>query len=457
MSMWGRKSKETANAEADGNAIGLTQAFAPVDEDALPVKRGRHARHAADDGNAMGLTQAFAPVDADGFSGASAGFRDDADFEGDAWMPDDEAWSSYGGYEKSLDGFDVMGGEEDDRAAAQDLAFAGASSEDLPSAPAVGALDVPEKPAKRGRHARHAAPAADELGFAEGAVDLPETDLSVIDVDASAAGGASRAKGSKDEIPAYMRKSRRMRRILTVVIILLVALLAAGAFFAWQRLGADASSARQQAQTLEVSTDIQGAEASDSASASVKKTSAPDLVSLMGLTQDEAIEALQHGAQVSATSEVNEADSSVKTEVRVALTAEPADTRTGTPTVYLGLDADGRVVQAGYSTSSSSLGYGSLSFSDAVQNEHIIEKTLAEVGLSVEEGSVSLPADRAAYSTYASDGKTLVKEYCSFEGQAEGAGGSYTWSAVLSYDYSTANATGNLTDTVRLVYVYVNA
>lgn len=456
MSMWGRKSKDAVKAETDGSAIGLTQAFASVDEDALPVKRGRHARHAADEGNAMGLTQAFAPVDADGFSGSSAGFHADPDdFEGDAWMPDDEAWSSYGGYEKSLDGFDVMGGEEE-RAVEGDSAFADAS-DDLPSAPAVGALDVPEKPAKRGRHARHAAPAADEFGSAEGAVDSSESGLSVTSVEATAADGAPRSKGSKDEVPAYLRKSRRMRRILTAVIVLLVLLLAAGAFFAWQRLGADASSARQQAQTLEVSTDIQGAEASDSASASVKKTSAPDLVSLMGLTQDEAVEALQHGAQVSATSEVNEADNPVKTEVRVALTAEPADTRTGTPTVYLGLDADGRVVQAGYSTSSSSLGYGSLSFSDAVQNEHIIEKTLAEVGLSVEEGSVSLPADRAAYSTYASDGKTLVKEYCSFEGEAEGEGGSYTWSAVLSYDYSTANATGNLTDTVRLVYVYVNA
>lgn len=451
MSMWGRKSKDAAKAEADGNAIGLTQAFAPVDDDALPVKRGRHARHAADEGNAMGLTQAFAPVDVDGFSGSSATARGDADaFEGDAWMPDDEAWGGYGGYGKSLDGFDVMGDEGDERAAEGDSAFAAASSGDLPPAPAVGALDVPEKPAKRGRHARHAAPAADEPASAEAAAGFPEADAIAVDE-------APRIGGSKEEVPAYLRKSRRMRRVLTAVIVLLVVLLAAGAFFAWQRLGADASSARQQAQTLEVSTDIQGVEASDSASASVKKTSAPDLVSLMGLTQDEAIETLQHGAQVSATSEVNEAGSPVKTEVRVALTAEPADTRTGTPTVYLGLDADGRIVQAGYSTSSSSLGYGSLSFSDAVQNERIIEKTLAEVGLSVEEGSVSLPADRAAYSTYASDGKTLVKEYCSFEGEAEGKDGSYTWSAVLSYDYSTANATGNLTDTVRLVYVYVNA
>ena len=31
------------------------------------------------------------------------------------------------------------------------------------------------------------------------------------------------------------------------------------------------------------------------------------------------------------------------------------------------------------------------------------------------------------------------------------------WSAILSYDYNTANATGNLADTVRTVYVYIDS
>ena len=55
----------------------------------------------------------------------------------------------------------------------------------------------------------------------------------------------------------------------------------------------------------------------------------------------------------------------MKKSVTVALTAEPADSRSGTPTVYLGLDADGKVIQAGYSAATASLGYGSLSFADA--------------------------------------------------------------------------------------------
>ena len=273
---------------------------------------------------------------------------------------------------------------------------------------------------------------------------------------ASQARVGKHGRGSDDEMPAYMRKSRRMRRILTVVIVLLVLLLAAGGFFTWQLLQEAKSSATQQIKTQDTSAEINSGAASDASTTAVKKTTAPELVPLLGLTQEQAVEQLQRGAQISATSEINEEENPIKMEVRVALTAEPADSRTGTPTVYLGLDEGGLVIQAGYSASTTSLGYGSLSFSDAVRNEHIIEDTLAEVGLLVDDGVVALPEDKAAYSTYDSDGKTLVKEYCSFEGTAQADGSTYGWSAVLSYDYSTANATGNLADTVRLIYVYVN-
>ena len=189
----------------------------------------------------------------------------------------------------------------------------------------------------------------------------------------------------------------------------------------------------------------------------MKKTSAPNLTELLGCTQDDALAKVGRGAQVTVSNEVNEEGNPIKTEVRVALTDEPADTRTGTPTLYLGLDEDGAVVQAGYSAGTASLGYGTLSFSDAVKNESIIEKTLQEAGISVPVGTVSLPADKTEYSTYASDGTTLVKEYCPFSGDIDINGVSHTWSAVLSYDYSVANASGNLADTIRIIYVYINA
>ena len=92
-----------------------------------------------------------------------------------------------------------------------------------------------------------------------------------------------------------------------------------------------------------------------------------------------------------------------------------------------------------------------------MKNESIIEKTLQEAGISVPAGTVSLPADKTEYSTYASDGTTLVKEYCPFSGDIDINGVSHTCSAVLSYDYSVANASGNLADTIRIIYVYINA
>ncbi len=383
--------KNSKNA-ADGNAIGLTQAFAPVDEEGF-VRRGRHAR-----------------VDS-----------------GDDWTPDDAAWDAF---------------------------ESGEAFEDIP----VASEDFEDEttdivPAKRGKHAKHAAVVdeVDEYGF-----DAEPVTAELIE---DGAGGKHGKKGKKsdEDLPEYMRKSRRMRKILTVVIVLLVLLaLAAGAgIFQIVKIGQEASV--QQTQNVEhEASSITGAEANDASSAvTVKKTNVPDLASLIGLTQDEAIEKLGSGAQVTASIELNEAGNPITKEVRVALTEEPSDSRTGTPTVYLGLNDAGKIIQAGYSTSTTSLGYGSLSFADAVRNEHIIEKTLAEAGITVAEGTVSLPEDKMAYSTYGTDGTTLTKEYCSFAGDAEVNGSTEQWSAVLSYDYAVANATGNLADTVRTIYVYI--
>ena len=376
----------TSKSAADGNAIGLTQAFAPIDDEGF-VRRGRHARFDS----------------------------------GDDWTPDDEAWDAYEAGE-SADSFDEPADEE--------------------------CLDLAPAP-KRGKHAKHAA-VIDE-------VDQQGFDIVVADCDVKGEKRGRKGKKSDDDLPEYMRKSRRMRRILTVVIVLLVILaLAAGAgIFQIVKIGQEAS-VQQTQQVEQEASSITGAEANDASSATtVKKTNVPDLVSLVGLTQDEAVESLGEGAQLTSSIDVNEQGNPIKREVRVALTAEPSDSRAGTPTVYLGLNDEDKVIQAGYSASTTSLGYGSLSFADAVRNEHIIEKTLGEAGVQVEEGSVSLPEDKMAYSTYGSDGTTLAKEYCSFSGEAEVNGSAEEWSAVLSYDYAVANATGNLADTVRTIYVYI--
>lgn len=255
---------------------------------------------------------------------------------------------------------------------------------------------------------------------------------------------------------AYVQKSARMRKILIGVIILLIVFIVVGTFLCLQMITAARDAAVMQSQITPTSTIKTSEEATkDSSATTSKKTAVPNLVSLLGKTQEEALTALQHGAKVTSSLPLSEEGNPVKEEVRIALTEEPADSRGGTPTVLISLDGSGSIIRAGYTTTTSSLGYGSLSFSDAIQNESIIEKTLAEAGVTVPLTSLKLPEDKMEYSTYASDGTTLTKESYTFSGNGSAEGSEIPWSGTLSYDYTMANATGNLVDTIRTIYVYV--
>lgn len=257
----------------------------------------------------------------------------------------------------------------------------------------------------------------------------------------------------------YSKKARRVRTALIVVVVLLIALLIAaiaGVVMLMQEVqNVAVQQTVEQQQDLD-SSSMDDDKTTDTNTDSTKITEVPGLTSLLGKTQDEAVVELAHGATVTSTREVNEEGNDIKTSVTVALTDEPADSKSGTPTVYLGLNTEGKVIEAGYSVATASLGYGNLSFVDAVDNEHIIEKTLQEAGIGVAEGSVSLPTDKTEYSSYASDGKTLTKESYTFSGTANVNGADHEWSSVLMYDYTTANTMSNLAETIRMIYVYVN-
>lgn len=413
--------------------MGLTEAFTPVGE--APASEQRR-KDFEEDGSPMGLTQAFSPV----------GVR----------------------YQPS--GSD----EEDGSPIGLTQAFA---AEDEPE----------EKP--RGRHARHA---ANPDAFDDGAMDWDDEgneddegenenrqdtgDFAPVALTTLTADDEGRElpadsenmtraqkraakKQAREALPSYMKKSRRTRRILIVVFVLLILLAGAGVYFVSQLISAVGDSAVEKAQVSQDSQDTTAIDGSSTTDAVVveKTTTVPDLATLLGKTTDEAIEAVGRGASVAMEREVAEAGSAIVKEVRLSLNDEPADARIGVPTVYLGLNEAGVVVQAGYSASTSSLGYGSLSFADAVQAEHLIEKTLQEAGAPVEDGAAVLPEDSSVYSTYGPDGATLVREYCSFGGTVAVNDTDCVWSAILSYDYNTANATGNLADTVRTVYVYLDS
>lgn len=262
---------------------------------------------------------------------------------------------------------------------------------------------------------------------------------------------------TRDHMDVRQKRSRRMRWVLRVVILLLLVLIAALAYFGYQLYQESNNLAAQQdlavpqdvAKTAEVDTATH-----DSVAASVVTTTVPNLVAIMGKNQDEAATALERGATVTVESPVDDPNDPIKLKQTVVLTEEPSDSKSGTPTAYLGFDEGGKAIMAGYSAPTTCLGYGSASFADAVSNEHIIETVLREAGLDVKDGDVKLP-EQSQYSTYAEDGKTLVKEQATFEGKAKAGDTEYRWSSVLLYNYTASNASGNLSDTVRTVFVYV--
>ena len=387
---------ERRDRACSDESLGLTEAFSPIGAGDAPAGGSQ-----ADGDVPLGLTEAFAPLPAS--HGAHAG------------------------------GFSYKGDTSDEYGDALDAL-------EPRDEPVIGnELPAEQQAPQMGKHGRVEEPA-------------PTAKVSK---------KASR-KARRDAEHPYMRKSRRVRKVLIVVIVLLVALICAFGYFAYQLLGESQRAMVQQTQTTQPSKDVSDLSSDNSGkdaptATATKQTEVPNLAAVLGTSQDEAVAALKHGATVTSSRDVNEEGNAVKKSVTVALTAEPADSRSGTPTVYLGLNEEGKVIQAGYSAATASLGYGTLSFADAVRNEHVVEKTLREAGVNVADGAAVLPADKTQYSTYATDGTTLVKENCSFSGNVDINGTSHAWSSVLLYDYSTANTSGNLADTIRIIYVYVNA
>ena len=431
---------DTRTYGSEDDPIGLTQAFAPITEDSY------------DHSDGIGLTQAFGPVgdEQEWAQGRDkwAGFNWDAPIDGgdDAESGNGNTGEEAGELAVSPDE-DPDGAKEESPSASDGKSLGEAADDESQDESDDDDDDASERP--RGRHA---AAVASGFGFDD---EEPQED----DASDAAEGEAAPVLTKKQKrFQERARRSKRSRRVLIVVAILLVGLIGAMGYYSWQLFNEGQSRAVQQTHTTKDSdaSAISGTANEKDATKTVTRTAdVPDLSELLGLSQDEAVEKLKRGATITSSREVNESGSQVKMSSTVALTTEPADSKTGTPSVYLGVDADGKVVQAGYSASATALGFGSLSFIDAVSNEHVIEKTLAAVGVDVSSDQVVLPSDKSAYTTYASDGKTTVRERCSFSGDVTVNSTPCNWSSVLSYDYTTANLTGNVADTVRVIYAYV--
>ena len=261
----------------------------------------------------------------------------------------------------------------------------------------------------------------------------------------------------------HRRKSRRMRVVLIIVSVILALLIAALVYFAFMLIQ-EASNAASQSTTYSDSVEAETSASDAGVIESDSHGDVPDLVSLLGLTVDEAIEEVGRGATITTERDITEDTDDDDGEaqvtgrsVTVALADETTDASGNTPSLYFETDEDDVIVSVGYSTPVSSLNYGDVSFEAIVQENHIVENLLTDAGLPVDAGTVELPSTDD-YRTYDDDGQTIMQESYTFSGTASDADGSnYDWTCRLSYDYSAANVSGDLDDTIKLIQLYIYA
>ena len=328
--------------------------------------------------------------------------------------------------------------------------------------------DAREAAPERGRHAAHAA-------APEARTDQPEEPSEIVvepveaeSLHADGAHGASVPDGLTGPAPVPMEKlynvpdqhkSRRTRtKLIALIVVIVLAIAGVVGAVAFTSMQAD-RAATDQAQTAgALSTDIEVGNTGADGSAVVADDGAevPNLSALFGLTVDEATSALGNGAEVTATSETGEEGALVAHVATIELSDYGEDTATGTPTVYLGVDADGIVVEAAFSAGLSQLGYAPMSFADAVKAGNVVAGSLSEAGLSVDASTIVLPDDPAAYTTYADDGATVREERYSFTGTASVAdvgGPGLAWTVTLEYDYPASAGGADTSNVVRRITV----
>lgn len=259
-----------------------------------------------------------------------------------------------------------------------------------------------------------------------------------------------RGRISFTEYSDRIRASKRIRVAFVGAVIVLIVMMVAAIILiaslvdAIQNPTVKTSAQDDAALLLEETKDTQTTRAS---------SEAVNLVSLIGLSQQEAIEEIGRGAVVVAEEHID--DLGLKKELSLSLTDEKGTELSGTPSASIKLDSFDKVGAATYSTPLDALGFESISFIDAVYKYKVVDKVLSSVGLTNYDSSSLVLPDRKEYSTYESDQKTLKAETYTFSGTSSQSEGTFSWTATLHYDYAQANKTSNLANTVRKITVSI--
>ena len=282
-------------------------------------------------------------------------------------------------------------------------------------------------------------------------IDVKEEQTSDEEVTPEQAEAPKRAKHVKD-VPEYVENAKKMRKNLIVAIVALIVIICViVCLMAFYLLHSQNASVQQQQtnDTTHIETDP-----SETASTKDEKSSTvPALAGLIGVNVDSLATAAGHGAQVTSDEAKNDENDPVKRVIKLTLTNDVSSDSTGNPTIVANINSDGNVTSVTYSSSTKTLGYGTMSFTDAIQNEKIIEKVMKEAGLSINSADVVLPEDKASWTTYTDDGKRISREEKEFSGEVDGK----KWSAKLVYDYTVSLATDNLSDTLRNITITISS
>ncbi len=264
-------------------------------------------------------------------------------------------------------------------------------------------------------------------------------------------GAHSKTPRKKRKFSEAVRKKRRRLIGIIVILLLVICAVLAGGYNVYVDVQSKytPSSDTADSSIVGVSDD-----ASDRSNAPT--TRVPHIAELLSCSVDEVSTHLGENALLVSDFVDPLSSTAVVRHMKYSLTNEPNDGRSGFPTVFVNANIKNKVVQVGYGVSLRLLDVGDVSFADAITHKHLIEKTLGLMGFTCDDNQVHLPANPADYSTYEENGTTLKTQEFTFEGDCSYNNKPLKFSAVLSYDFTAANLpTGNVSDTLRNLYVYV--
>ena len=180
----------------------------------------------------------------------------------------------------------------------------------------------------------------------------------------------------------------------------------------------------------------------------------PNLTNMLNKKLATGVEAIGRGANLNKLDNVSGAGNITK-QYAYDLTNEKSGSKTISTNVIFYTDNTDNILKISFKGDITSLGYANISFKDIINNEKIVDKSLKEAGLENIEHTNSLPLDNTKYTTYASDGTTATNLTYNFTGISYKNDSKYTWSTSILYDYTKANESGNLADTLRSLTITV--